>query len=105
MPLLLIPPIVYFAYQYGKSVRISFFDDFMIIRKGWVFPRRTVLSYYKGQACQFSNNLFIRRRHLAHLTLYTASGQVRVRYLPEATVRQAIDYALYQVENTRRSWM
>ncbi len=105
LPLLVLPVIIFFAYQYGKSVRLTFFNEYMMIRKGWIFPRRTILSYYKGQAFRFSDNVFIRRRQLAHLTLHTASGKVNIRYLPAGLVKKIVSYSLRKAETTQRSWM
>ncbi len=105
LPLLLLPVITFVAYQYGKSVQITFFSEYLVIQKGWIFPSRTVLSYYKGQAVRFSNNIFLRHRHLAHLILHTASGSVRIRYISETNVRAACDYVVYKIETSRKSWM
>lgn len=105
LPLLLLPLIVFLAYKYGKSVRISFLKDYMIIQKGWILPKRTVISYHKGQAVRFSDNVFIRRRNLAHLVLHTASGAVRIRYLEVPVVREFVDYALFRIESSDKNWM
>ncbi len=105
LPLFLLPLIVFLAYKYGRSIKITFLEDLVILQKGWIFPRRTVLTYYKIQAMRFSDNVVIRRRNLAHLTFHTASGSVRLRYIDPNTVKTACDYAIYKLQTTRRSWI
>lgn len=104
-PLVLLPAIIFLAYQYGKSVQITYMEDFVVINKGWIFPSRTILSYYKLQAMRFSDNVMIRRRGLAHLTLHTAAGSVKVRYLESGSVKQACTYGIFRIQTSKRSWM
>jgi putative membrane protein len=104
-PLVMLPVIPFLAHQYGKSIRLEFHKDVLVIYKGWIFPSRTVISYFKAQAVRSSDNLFLRKNALSHLTIHSASGSIRVRYLDHSQVIEATNYILYKVENYKGQWI
>jgi putative membrane protein len=105
LPSLSLPIIAFLSYKYGQSIRMIFYPDILIIHKGWIFPTRTAISYYKCQAVKISDNMFLRTQHLTHLTFHTASGSVKVRYIPQSHSSQARDYILYCVQRFKGRWM
>jgi putative membrane protein len=105
LPLLLIPVIGFFTYKYAQSVGIELQEDLLIITRGWVFPKRILFPYHKAQSMKMSQSIFIRRRDLIHLTIYTAAGSIRIRFLPQQSVEQLYDFCLYRTETHRGKWM
>lgn len=103
--LILIPLAAILGYRYGKSVKLHFDPDFLVIRKGWVFTKRMVMPTYKIQALSIHQNVFIARRRLCHLRIFTAAGELSVRYLPADDARRLYDFMLYRVESSEESWM
>lgn len=98
-------PVIYFAYRYGLRVQIYFDRRFMLVRKGWIFPSRTVMPLHKLQSVAVSSNIFLKRRGLCHLNLYTAAGSRTVRYLAVSEAVQLSDYLLWCVERSEEDWM
>jgi putative membrane protein len=98
-------PVIFFTWQYGRRVRIFFDHRFMLICKGWIFPSRVVLPLHKLQSVAVSSNIFLKRRGLCHLNLYTAAGSRTVRYLSVNEAEQLSDYLLWCVERSEEDWM
>ena len=101
----IIPVFLFFAWQYGKSIRIDLQADLLIIKKGWIFPRRYVLPLYKAQSVAMKQSIFLKRRGLANFIFYTASGKVGVRFLDEGIVRSLYNFVLFRTESHQGSWM
>ena len=100
-----LPVLAWLGYMYGRTVRVHFDSGHLVVHKGWFFIRKKVLPTYKIQALSIHENIFIARRNLCHLRMYTAAGEVSVRYLPAADTRKLYDYLLYCVEKNEDSWM
>jgi putative membrane protein len=103
--LLFYVPILLLAYQFGRRVKIGINSTYLAIKKGWIFPLRIVLPAYKMQSVAFQQNVFLKRRKLAHLKFYTAAGSRSVRYLSEEDAFNLYNYLLYKVESHTGDWM
>ena len=97
--------VLYSAWRYGKTVSIALNKEIMIISRGWLFPVRIYMPIYKAQSLAVGQNIFLKRRKLAHLVIHTASGSKRVRYLPEAIAYELANYQLAKVEKHQGAWM
>lgn len=104
-PLFVLPLTALFSYRYGRTVRVLFDRQFLLVRKGWIFPSRLVLPIHKLQSVAVSTNVFLKRRKLCHLNLYTAAGARKVRYLKEKEAARMYNYMLWCVEKSDESWM
>ncbi len=102
IPILLITSL---AYIYGRTVRIFFDQDYVLIKKGWAFTSRAVLPSFKIQALSRKDNVFLARRNLCHISFYTAAGTRSVRYLDATDAKNLYDYLLYCTEKSNESWM
>src|SRR5690606_20421828 len=105
LALLIIPVIGALGYHFGKTVRVFFDHDYILIRKGWFFTERVVLPSYKLQSISLKQNVFLNRRNLCHLHFYTAAGARSVRYLNIDEARAVYNYLLYCVESSDEPWM
>ncbi|MDH5323478.1 MAG: PH domain-containing protein, partial [Gammaproteobacteria bacterium] len=80
-------------------------DDEELVRRSGLLGFRTVsLLFRKVQRVTLTQSRFQRRKDLASLRLYMASGSVRVPYINYATARQLRDYILFRVESSQQSW-
>ena len=79
-------------------------DDELVCRSGLLGYRTVALLFRKVQRVTVTQSRFQRRKNLASLRLYMASGSVRVPYIAYATARQLQDYVLYRVETSQQSW-
>ena len=103
--LALIPFIAVLGYYYGKTIRVHYDRDFVIIKKGWFFIERVVFPSYKLQSIQLTQNVFLKRRNLCHLSFFTAAGAKSVRYLNEKEAQSIYNFLLYCVESSDEPWM
>ena len=103
--LALIPFIGVLGYYYGATIRIYYDRDFVVIKKGWFFIERVVFPAYKLQSIRLSQNVFLKRRGLCHLSFYTAAGSKSVRYLKEDEAQTIYNFLLYYVESSEEPWM
>jgi putative membrane protein len=63
------------------------------------------MEIYKVQAVKLNQSFYQWRKDLATLTLYTASGDIKIPFIPIEKARQLRDYLLYRVETDQRTWM
>lgn len=101
----LIPFIGVLGYYYGKTIRVYYDRDFVIIKKGWFFIERTVFPSYKLQSIQLKQNVFLKRRNLCHISFFTAAGAKSVRYLNVTEAQSIYNFLLYCVESSDEPWM
>lgn len=80
-------------------------DDDEIIRRSGLLGYRTVaLLFRKIQRVTVTQSRFQRRKNLASLRIYMASGRVCIPYIDIATANQLRDYMLYKVEVSQQAW-
>lgn len=94
-----------FTPLYVNSMVIESFNNGLIYRRGWLFPKRTVLKPYKLQSVQMRQNIFQRRRSLSHLVMGTAAGHLRFPFLRVHEAQTLYDWLAYKVESHEGSWM
>ena len=104
MFLLWLPGVAALAYR--KWRRAGYLhDDNEIVRRSGLLGYRTVgLLFRKIQRVTVTQSRYQRRRNLASLRVYMASGSVRIPYVEHATAKQLRDYILYKVESSQQAW-
>ncbi len=105
MLLLLYLPVAFFAYQYGKRVSILLNETYLLMLRGWIFPKRIVIPTHKLQSIALVQNVLLKRRGLCHLNLYTAAGSRTISYLSENDAIELRNYMLYKIEKYNEPWM
>lgn len=105
IPLGIWAAIIAYSYFYGRSVKLSFSDDFIVIRKGFLFKERIVIPTFKIQSLSLLENVFLKRRKLNHLRFYTAAGSKRVKYISDTEAQALYDHLLKRVEQSTSPWM
>ena len=82
------------------------FNDKMIVVKGGTFgDKTTMFPLYKLQSVALKQNIYQRRRDLATVVLYTASGGTSIPYIDKRLAQSIMNYMLYKVESDNRKWM
>ena len=94
------------ALSYRNWQRAGFMhDDQEIIRRSGLLGYRTVgLLFRKVQRVTVTQSRYQRRKGLASLRIYMASGSVRVPYIEHGKAQQLRDYILYKVESSQLTW-
>ena len=94
---------LYFRRRY-RVMGIRLAPDGLSYRRGVLGFRVVALLYRKVQRVSVRQSPFQRRRGTAGLSLYLASGTVRIPYLRLADAERLRDYILFRVESDRRAW-
>lgn len=102
--LLWLPLLVLLARRSWKRAGFLHDDDELVRRSGLLGFRTVSLLFRKVQRVTLTQSRFQRRKNLASLRLYMASGSVRVPYIPLTSAQQLRDYILYKVETSQQSW-
>lgn len=88
-----------------KKLSFELNDDMLKINGGTFGDKYSLLPLYKVQNIKRYTNIYQRRRDLASLRIYTASGSLTIPYIPNELADDLTDYLLYRVEDSKRYWM
>tara|TARA_B110000046_G_scaffold15690_1_gene15056 strand:+ start:70379 stop:71866 length:1488 start_codon:yes stop_codon:yes gene_type:complete len=91
--------------QYASKMHLDIDSEVMRLRKGWIFPKTEVVKYYKLQSVSIRQNVFQKRRKVAHLDFYTAAGSLRMWQLDAKVASKLYNYILYKIEDSDKNWM
>lgn len=86
--------------RYGFQVH----DNGLVHRSGFVGFDLEVFVFRKVQRVTVSQSWLQRRKGLAGMRIYLASGSVRLRYIDHALACRLRDHILYAVETSRQRW-
>lgn len=93
------------SWMYAKRMRLKSNREMIELQRAWVFPQHIFLHYYKLQSVQFKQNVFQKRRGLAHLVFHTAAGSYQMWQMDEKEALEIYNYALFKIETAQKSWM
>ncbi|MFT6095646.1 MAG: putative membrane protein [Nonlabens sp.] len=96
---------IFMAFMYGKNSRVIKDEDFVVFKKGWLFPQTVISPIFKTQAVEKWRSIFLKRRKEAHLKLHTAAGTRGLRYLHEDQLNQLITSVNNEVICSEEKWM
>ena len=102
--LLWLPASILLAYQGWRRAGYLCSEEGLVRRSGVVGYRSVALLYRKVQRVTVTQSRYQRRKGLASLRVYMASGSVRIPYIEHAIAKQLRDYILYKVESSQQAW-
>lgn len=102
---LYLPIAIWMGHVYYRKKRIFLHPDLAMIKSGIIGDDFKLLQLYKVQAVSIHQSFYQWRKDLATVSLYTASGDVSVPFIPISKAEQLRDYVLYRIETDRRTWM
>ena len=113
LDLLIIIPYVLLATIYLIMTRyigfrkkaFGFNDELIYIKSGVFGDKDEVLPMFKLQALEINQSPFQKKHQLASITIYTASGKLKIPYIALSSCRQLADLLLYKAESSNRKWM
>lgn len=88
-----------------RKIRWGHNGDLLYLRGGTFGDKHTILPLHKVQAVSKHSNIYQRRHDLASIEIHSASGSLRVPYIPLTQAHALFDYLTYKVESDRRPWM
>jgi len=92
-------------YMSWKRKGLAIEKDLVIARSGIIGINYIIFPSSKLQEIKLVQTPLMKRKNLANLHLTTASRTSSIPYLDQSFARSVIDYCLYQVESTNKSWM
>ncbi len=86
--------------KYGYRIA----HDGMLLRRGFLGLRVVAFTHRKVQRVSVTQTIPQKRKGLATLRVYLASGSIKLPYVDVAMARQLRDYVLYRVESSELAW-
>lgn len=97
----LVWPIIYSEWRHAGFL---YTDEGLVRRSGVAGYRTVALLYRKVQRVTVRQSPLQRRKGLATLRVYMASGSVKFPYIDHELAKRLRDYILYKVESSQRAW-
>ena len=104
LALLWLPFIVLMVFLIWRRHAIQPTADGMAVRSGFVGYQMETFLFRKVQRVTVSQSWLQRRRALASMRIYLASGSVHLRYIDHSLACRLRDQILFTVEASQRSW-
>ena len=86
--------------KYGYRIT----NDGMMLRRGFLGFRVVAFTHRKVQRVSVTQTLPQKRKGLATLRIYLASGSIKLPYVDFDMAQQLRDYVLYKVESSQLAW-
>lgn len=99
-----LPATAILAYQSWRHAGYHCSDEGFVRRSGVLGYRSVALLYRKVQRVSVTQSRYQRRKNLATLRVYMASGSVKIPYIGQGAAMALRDYILYKVESSQRAW-
>lgn len=88
-----------------RRAGLAVHGESIVARSGVIGINYHIVPAFKVQQARHLQSRLMKRRGVSSIRLQTAASAVAVPYLNTTFARSVIDYCLYRVESTRRSWM
>lgn len=92
------------VYRYWRCFGYMRDDDGFVRRAGLLGYRLDAFLFRKVQRVTLRQSWFQRRANIASLSIYLASGHLRIPCIDFAAACELQDYMLFKAESTRRAW-
>lgn len=93
------------SYLSYKKKRFGIGEEILVLKGGTFGQNETIILNHKIQNVRLYNSPFQRRRNLASLAVYTASGTLTIPDIKSTLARQIQDFLVYKVEIGGDKWM
>lgn len=90
---------------YFKKRKLQLDQNYLISSGGIFGTKHKMLEIYKMQSVKLSQSFYQWRKDLATVTMYTASGDVSIPFIPIGKAEEIRDYLLWRIESDGRGWM
>ena len=94
-----------YVYLSWKRGGLAIDGDVVVARSGAIGIDYRLFAAHKIQDVTHIQSLLMRRHGLSSIRFHTASTAIRVPHMPTAFIRKVVDYCVFRVESTSRSWM
>jgi len=80
-------------------------DELLYIKGGIFGDKAELLPMYKIQALEIHQSPYQTRHALSSITIYTASGKLKIPYISLTLSQKFCDILMYKAESDKRKWM
>lgn len=94
-----------YNFFYYRKLRMGVSKNFLIKHSGVWLQKEEYLEMFRLQSVSINQPLWYRRRGLVNLTFHSAGGDVSFPMVYRSQVQPLINYLLFKIESTKRSWM
>jgi len=101
----LLPLIYWIQLRWWQRFRYDVGRDLLQVYRGFITHKATILEIFKVQAVQISQTPYQRRKDLASVHIYSASGNVTLPYIELSEAQRVHDTIVYRAEVSDDSWM
>ena len=89
---------------YYRKYGFAIAHEGMVLRKGFLGYQTTAFLYRKVQRISVTQTLMQRRKRLATIRFFLASGSLRLPYVDFDMANNLRDYILYKIESSQLAW-
>jgi len=93
------------TYLSYRKFRLALNSDYLKLNSGAFADSTALMLLYKLQAVELTQNIYQRRKSLADIKFYNAAGSISIPYVPLSEAKQIVNYCLYKIEVSNKSWM
>lgn len=88
-----------------KKMKYGINHEMLYIRGGIFGDKAEIMPMFKIQSVEMHQSPYQTRNNLATITLYTASGKLRIPYIAKGICTDLMNIILYKSESDKRKWM
>ncbi|MGF1555195.1 PH domain-containing protein [Paucihalobacter sp.] len=90
------------------SYRKAFYsidDQYLVVGSGFIETKTEIVQHHKIQSVEMRQSIFMKRRKVASVLVYTASGKISISYIEQERAKAILNYLIYRVETSGKNWM
>lgn len=93
---------IYYSY---RNHRLFVSENYVIKQQGIWDIEHQIIQPHKIQAITIKQMLWHRSANIGHITCHTAAGDINFKFGNYDTIKNLMNYWLYQVESSEKDWM
>lgn len=96
--------LVFLKISYRKAF-YSIDDQYLVVGSGFIETKTEIVQHHKIQSVVMRQSIFMKRRQVASVHVYTASGKISISYIEQERAKAILNYLIYSVETSGKNWM
>ncbi len=96
--------LAYLKISYRKAF-YSIDDQYLVVGSGFIETKTEIVQHHKIPSVAMRQSIFMKRRKVASVLVYTASGKISISYIEQERAKAILNYLIYRVETSGKNWM
>jgi putative membrane protein len=93
------------SWLYQRKFKAWSIDESLFLRRGILGEEFVLINWYKLQTVVLQQSIYQRKKGLATVVINSASGALKLPYIPLKKAQQLTNYAIYKVEKENKAWL